>query len=80
MNATTGAVGAFMLMFGFLFLIILGGVVQVLFPYGDPVGQLEVALAAVIVASAGAGLLFHGILSKKTEAMDVTEPEPEETN
>ena len=67
MNSTTGAVGAFLLMFGFLFLTISSSVVYVVFSYNDPVPQLELALAAILIASVGAGLLFHGVLSRKQE-------------
>jgi hypothetical protein len=67
-----------MLVFGFLFLTISSGVVDVIFGYTDPNAQLELALAAIIIASVGAGLLMHGLLSKQTEEDEEPEAEPQQ--
>jgi hypothetical protein len=70
LSATLGAIGAFLLVFGFLFLLISQSVVSALIGYGsDPTVPLVLMeLVAVVLAAVGAALLIHGILSRRPEA------------
>ncbi|HME19301.1 MAG TPA: hypothetical protein VKF15_06185 [Nitrososphaerales archaeon] len=69
MSATVGAIGAFLLVFGFLFLLISSTVVSALIGYAsDPTRPLVLMqLLGIVLASVGAGLLIHGVLSRHAE-------------
>jgi len=70
MSATIGALGGFLLVFGFLFLLISSTVVSAIIGYGtDPTVPLVLMeLVGIMVSSLGAGLLMYGILSRRPAA------------
>ena len=61
-----GAVGAFMLTFGFLFLSVSSSIVyELLGNLRDPSGPiLELEVVSLVITSVGAGLLAYGVLSR----------------
>jgi len=70
LSATTGALGGFLLVFGFLFLLVASSVVTAIIGYSSdptiPVVLME--LVGILLASVGAGLLMHAVLSRRSEA------------
>jgi hypothetical protein len=66
MGARAGAAGGFLLVFGFLTLLIAPGIVYALYPNATDTNtaQVSVDMVAITVASLGAGLLFYGALSR----------------
>jgi len=69
MSATIGALGGFLLVFGFLFLLISSTVVSAIIGYGsDPTVPLVLMeLVGITLSSLGAGLLMYGVLSRRSE-------------
>jgi F0F1-type ATP synthase assembly protein I len=70
LSATTGGLGGFLLVFGFLFLLISSAVVGAIMGYSQDttVPTVLMELLGILLASVGAGLLMFALLSRRSKA------------
>ncbi len=65
MRADLAGIGGFLLVFGFLWLLLSYSVASAIYGYnGDAYQQLAIQLIGLVLASTGAGLLAYAIGSK----------------